>query len=152
MSRDNHMQDNRVASELAALPSLNVEQLRERWRLRFGGEPPALRSGDLLRRLYAERVQTETLGGDAELERQLQGLVRTLRRGGALTPAHGKVREGAVFVREYDGVAHRVEATADGFHWQGRAWKSLSQIAREITGVRWNGPRFFGLRAEPATP
>ena len=57
-----------------------------------------------------------------------------------------------MFVREYEGVAHRVEATADGFRWQGRAWKSLSQIAREITGVRWNGPRFFGLRAESATP
>lgn len=137
-----------VASELAALPGLNVDQLRDRWRLRLGGEPPGIRSGDLLRRLYAERVQTEALGGDAELERQIQALVRTYRRGGALTPAHGKVREGAVFVREYEGVAHRVEATADGFTWQDRTWKSLSQIAREITGVRWNGPRFFGLRAE----
>ncbi len=137
-----------VASELAALPSLNVDQLRARWRSRLGGEPPVIRSGDLLRRLYAERVQTEALGGDAELERQILALVRMYRRGGALTPAHGKVREGAVFVREYEGVTHRVEATAEGFTWQDRTWKSLSQIAREITGVRWNGPRFFGLRAE----
>lgn len=144
--------DARVASELAALASLNVDQLRQSWRSRFGGEPPAIRSGDLLRRLFAERVQTEAFGGDADLERQIQALVRSYRRGGALTPAHGKVRPGTVLVREHEGVAHRVEATAGGFLWQGRAHKSLSEIARQITGVRWNGPRFFGLRAESVTP
>lgn len=144
-----HASENeRVATDVAALDGRNIDQLRAIWRSRFG-EPPPLRSGDLLKRCLAERIQTEAFGFDAMLEKELEALVRLYRRKKTVPQPKAQVRRGATLIREYAGQTHRVEALEQGFSWRGQTWKSLSEIAREITGVRWNGPRFFGLRSEP---
>lgn len=138
-----------LADDLAQLETLDLDGLRAEWRRRFG-PPPPLRSTDVMRRCLAEKMQMAEVGEDPELERELARLARDYRRGRNVTSSKPSVAAGVVIVREYAGQTHRVEACADGFVWQGRTWKSLSQIAREITGVRWNGPRFFGLREERA--
>ena len=136
-----------VSAEVEALEGLGVDALRDGWRARFG-EPPPIRSADLLRRLLAERLQMVAMARDTRLERELDQLVRAYRRGAPVAAPKARFSPGVILVREHAGQRHRVEVVEDGFLWGGRRWTSLSQIAREITGVRWNGPRFFGLREE----
>lgn len=138
-----------VATELAALDELNIDGLRDVWRGRFGAPPP-VRAADVMRRCLAERIQLEAFGSDAMLDKELDRFVAAYERGRGVSLPKGKLRAGTVLVREHGGRTYRVEVLADGFAWDGQTWKSLSEIAREITGVRWNGPRFFGLRAEEA--
>jgi hypothetical protein len=120
---------------LTELESADLDGLREEWRRRYGA-PPRLRSKTLLRHLLGWRIQAERFGGLDEETRRL--------------PREPLVTPGAVITREWHGVTHQIQATGDGFLYDGRRWKSLSEIARAITGTRWNGPRFFGLReAQP---
>jgi hypothetical protein len=126
-----------IAAQLEKIEAEDLPQLRERWRARWG-DPPRLRSVALLRRLIAWRIQVEACGG-------LDAGTRKLLRGGASGP-ESLLAPGTVLTREWQGVRHRVEVTDDGLIHDGRRWSSLSEIARAITGTRWNGPRFFGLR------
>lgn len=126
-----------------ALEGLGLEELRERWRARFGA-PPALRSPELVGLMLAWKTQAERHGGlDAEARRALR---RPVPSRASPSPSGG-----SRLVREWQGVRHEVLVTNDGaFLYQGQRYASLSKVARRITGVRWNGPRFFGLRsAEP---
>jgi hypothetical protein len=126
-----------IAEEVRALTRLDLEALRHVWRRRFG-PPPTLRSPDLLRRLLAWKIQAAALGGlDPETR-------RLLRRSGA--PRGPGLSSGTRVAREWKGVLHEVEVTEHGYLHDGAQYDSLSEIARHITGVRWNGPRFFGLR------
>ena len=136
----------RGAEGLAALAAMNIDALRLAWSERFGEEPPKYRAADLLRRALANRLQEETLGRDPDLERRIAALVRAHLRGDKAEGPKPSFRRGVILKREYGGVVHEVEVIQDGFRWNGQTFKSLSQIARQITGVRWNGPRFFGLR------
>lgn len=129
--------------EVLQLATLNIDALREIWRGRYGA-PPAIRSGDLMRRLLAEKLQSSDT--DACLERRLTQLARSHSQGRPLTPSRPRFKPGTLLSKSHAGQIHLVEVLTDGFRWNDRTWKSLSQIAREITGVRWNGPRFFGLR------
>ena len=142
----------RVTGEVRALQTMKIDALREEWRRRFNEPPPALRAADLLRRCLADRIHTEAFGGDAELERWLARLVRGHARGEKPRAAQPIFQPGTLLVREYAGRSHRVEVLAGGFRWNDKRWNSLSEIAREITGVRWNGPRCFGLREGAAAP
>jgi Protein of unknown function (DUF2924) len=135
------------SADLGALESLNIDALRAAWRERFNAEPPAFRAADLMRRALASKLQEAALGRDLELDKQIASLVRNHERGRAPSGPKPSYREGALVVREYDGVTHHVEVLANGYRWNGKTWRSLSEIAREITRVRWNGPRFFGLRS-----
>lgn len=129
--------EQQITEEVRALARLDLNQLRLEWRQRFG-EPPSLRSADLLRRNLAWRIQAGAFGGlDAETEAALDA--KRSQRGPPLTP-------GMRLAREWRGVVHEVELIEDGIIYRGRQFESLSRVAREITGVRWNGPRFFGLR------
>ena len=139
-----------VAAEVRALADLNIDGLRDEWRRRFRASPPILRAPDLMRRMLADRIQAEALGRDEDLERRLASLVRGYDQGRRPTAAKSIFRPGTVLEREHQGRTHRVEVLESGFRWQDRTWRSLSEIAREITGVRWNGPRFFGLRDAPS--
>jgi hypothetical protein len=126
---------------LQRIESADLDGLREEWRRRYG-VPPRLRSKTLLRHLLAWRIQAETFGGLDEETRRLLRDERPRRE--------PLVARGSVITREWRGVTHQIEAADDGFLYDGRRWKSLSEIARVITGTRWNGPRFFGLReAQP---
>lgn len=135
----------RMAAEITALQGLSLDQLRKEWRGRFGAPPP-VRSADIVRRMLAERIQLEACGVDPGLQKELDRLVRAHERGQPLTERRASVRNGSVLVREWEGATHRVEVSDSHFRWNGRTYRSLSVIAREITGTRWNGPKFFGLR------
>ena len=122
---------------LSTIEKADLEGLRDEWRRRYGA-PPRLRSKTLLRNILAWRIQAEVFGGFDEETRKL---LRDER-----PPREPLVATGTMITREWRGVSHHIEATSDGFLYDGLSWKSLSEIARAITGTRWNGPRFFGLR------
>ena len=133
-----------ITEEVRALARLDLEGLRAEWRTRYGS-PPTLRSPALLRRMLAWRIQVAAFGGlDADTRRRLRQ--RSLVKPAAPTPTPGtNIR------REWKGIIHNVRVVTDGFVYDGREFNSLSEIARAITGVRWNGPRFFGLRGPVTT-
>ena len=125
------------AQLLQRLQAADLRELRSEWEQRYGAAPP-LRSPDLLRRLLVWRIQVAEQGG-------LDRVTRRLLTGGAAGP-ETLLSEGTVITREWKGVRHDVEVADGGFIYRGERWKSLSEVARTITGTRWNGPRFFGLR------
>src|SRR5579875_210058 len=128
-----------LATEVRALAELNLEALRAAWSERIGSPPPPLRSPDHLRRLLAWRLQSEALGGlDPDTRRALA--VSGKAQAAPALPVGSQV------MREWRGEEHAVEVRAEGLLYRGSLFRSLSEIARTITGVRWNGPRFFGLR------
>ncbi len=131
--------DKALFDAVTALRTLDLTGLRSAWPERFG-TPPRLRSPDLLRRQLAWRLQVEAQGG-------LDVVTRTELAKPASSPSRSvQPVVGARLVREWQGQRHEVEITRDGVLYRGSAFASLSQVARAITGVRWNGPRFFGLR------
>ncbi|MFN3667901.1 MAG: DUF2924 domain-containing protein [Brevundimonas sp.] len=119
---------------------LSLEQLRAIWRERFGA-PPVIRSSEILGLMLAWRMQAAREGGlDGELR-------RTIRRP-ASAPVATSLTPGTRLTREWQGVRHDVVVEPDGrLRHRNELHRSLSQVARKITGSRWNGPRFFGLRA-----
>lgn len=140
-----------LTSQLADLPNHSLAELRGLWEERFGAPPP-LRSRDLLCRALAERLQEIALGNDPILEQLLRAELARLRPGKKPKPPRARYRPGSVLEKEWQGTRHHVEVRANGYRWRGKTYRSLSAIARAITGVRWNGPRFFGLRNGGAPP
>jgi hypothetical protein len=136
-----------LASLLASIENSNIEAVRQFWRQRWG-EPPKVRAGDILRRAAAERLQEEAYGIDREHDEQLASLVRRHRPGQKPKVGAPPYQAGTRLTREWQGVLHEVTVISGGYVWQGQRFASLSKVAREITGVRWNGPRFFGLRQD----
>jgi hypothetical protein len=135
-----------LVEEVGVLRVLNIDALRAQWRERFGTEPPKLRGPDMMRRALADRIQSEALGRDDAVDKRLAALVRAHLRGERVGQPQPMFRPGTLLTREHQGIMHHVEVLDAGFRWQGRHYKSLSEIARAITRVRWNGPKFFGLR------
>ncbi len=133
----------RIAADLAALAMMSLAQLKERWVEVEGTGTPAL-PPMLLRRLLAQRLQERKFGGlSATVVRELQRAGR-----GETAPSQRQaipLTAGARLVREWNGQTIAVEVRSDGFWWKERTWRSLSEIAREVTGAHWSGPRFFGL-------
>ena len=136
-----------VEGEIERLQGQNVHELRDYWRRRFRKEPPPIQSSDVLYRLIAWRLQVEAFGDlDAETKRTLARLMRTMETKGTIPAStFNRLRAGTVLVREWRGVTHRVLVLDDGFEYQDKRYRSLTEIARAITGTRWSGPRFFGL-------
>jgi hypothetical protein len=126
--------------DCATLGDLGLEPLRVIWRERFGA-PPAIRSPEILGLMLAWRIQAACEGGlDGELR-------RTIRRP-ASAPVATALTPGTRLTREWQGVRHEVVVEPDGrLRYRNELHRSLSQVARKIAGSRWNGPRFFGLRA-----
>jgi Protein of unknown function (DUF2924) len=136
-----------VDAEVGRIASMSIEALRALWEKRRGGQPPATLSKDLIARALSHWLQEEHLGG---LSPQLRRLLAAVAKNGAEPVRHLKI--GSVIVREHQGLLHEVMVTPDGFCWQGKTYSSLSSIALKITGVSWNGPRFFGLRDTEKAP
>ncbi|MBB3064491.1 DUF2924 domain-containing protein [Limibacillus halophilus] len=115
--------------------------LRALWQELFGEPPPKSLSRAGLQRVLAFEVQVRAEGGLPK------GFTAKLERAVAVdAPARSPaLQAGGRLLREWNGVTQVVEVTAQGFSWRGRSWRSLSAIAREITGAHWSGPRFFGL-------
>ncbi len=138
-----------VLARVAALKATPTPELKEQWRKLFDTEPPPYNRRFLESRL-AYRIQELAYGGlkpqtVARLEalgEQLDGGNITLRR----IRGDDKPIAGTRLIREWQGIEHSVTVLNDGYEWQGRPYQSLSAIARAITGTRWNGWVFFGLK------
>lgn len=135
-------------AQLKLLSTSSAAELRQEWTRLFRAPPPARLLRDLLMLGVGWKLQTEAHGGlSGPLKRRLGDLARALEADGNLASARiVALRPGAKLVRAWGGRTHEVLVTEHGFVWNGRAWRSLSHIAREITGARWSGPRFFGLK------
>jgi Protein of unknown function (DUF2924) len=142
--------DPAVEDELDRLAAMPIAQLRTRYREVFRGDPPKAFGPDLLRRSIAHRIQEKAYGG---LSRSAQRLLDQMMKAYAAKP-NGKIvlprriKPGSVLVREWKGKSHRVMVLVEGFAYDGKTFGNLSEIAVLITGTRWNGPRFFGLRSK----
>ena len=129
---------------LAALPAMSSAELKEAW-VRFTGTPLPRVSPSLLRLALAWEYQAQALGG---LPRATQQALDQLARGKTRTAT---TLPGTRLVREWNGKAHVVTVGEDRvIRWDGRDWRSLSEVARAITGTRWSGPAFFGLKRKLA--
>ena len=141
--------DPAVEAELDRLAVMPIAQLRVRYREVFRTDPPKAFGPDLLRRSIAHRIQEKAYGG---LSRSTQRLLDQMMKTYAAKP-NGKIvlprriKPGSELVRTWKGKTYRVIVMADGFAYDGETFASLSEIASAITGTRWNGPRFFGLRS-----
>ena len=144
-----------VLAQLAALPSKPTAELKALWRELHGTEAPPYNRRFLESRL-AYRVQELAFGGLSEttIERldALAADERLAGRGKSKKRITNRPVAGTRLVREWQGVDHTVTVQADGFEYMGQRYASLSPIARRITGTRWNGPLFFGLRNHRKAP
>ncbi len=126
---------------------MKTRELKEVWRRIYRAEPPAGISRDLLFRASAYQIQGGELGGlGGAAKRRLRALAQKMGSGDSASFDLGhSMKPGAKLIREWHGRIYSVIALEDGFDFEGRRYPSLSKIAREITGARWSGPRFFGL-------
>jgi Protein of unknown function (DUF2924) len=140
--------------ELAVLAGLETKILRFRWAELFGAEPINRISRELLIRGIAYRLQERAEGGPAKKTlRQLDRLAKEFGSSGTVKmDGVSDLRPGTRLVREWQGRVHEVIVLDDGFLWKGHRYRSLSEIARLITGTRWSGPRFFGTLATKDKP
>jgi len=141
----------RIEAELELLPKLSAKQLDERWRELFGTVRPPRLYGPLLIGVLAYRLQEKAFGGlkpaTRRLLRQVAGLPAERRSLDRLIQP--RLKAGAVLLREWHGTTQRVTVLESGYEYHGQRFNSLSEIARRITGSRWSGPLFFGLRSRP---
>jgi Protein of unknown function (DUF2924) len=140
--------------EIARLRDLDVGELRGHWHNVFGRRPHSHLPRHLLFRVLAYRLQADVLGDlDGESQRLLDRSVSPEdagQRAVELARRTAHLRPGTVLRREWNGEMHRVAVLADGFAWKGKTYPSLSKVAFAITGTRWSGPKFFGLRDQPS--
>ena len=136
-----------LAAELAALSGLSREALKERWKELYGAPPPSHLGRPILLHAIAYRIQEQALGGlDPVTRRLLDRAAKDLTRGREPSVPATPTPAGTRLLREWQGVVHEVIVLEEGVQYRGKSWSSLSAVAREITGTRWSGPRFFGLQ------
>ena len=136
-----------IEHEIADLAEMRTRELKAKWRRLHRAEPPTCLSRDLMIRAIAYRIQERAHGAlNKGAKRRLRTLAQELETGGntAFNPGIS-LKLGAKLVREWRGQAHTVTVLEDGFDYEGQRGRSLSQIAKRITGAHWSGPRFFGL-------
>ena len=133
---------------LSRLPELDLGELRQRWRSLYRADPSPHLSRELLVRAVAYRMQEVALGGlRPERQRQLRHLAQQLNQTAEIRRrARLELKSGTRLVREWRGRTYEVLVLDDGFSWQGTSYRSLSALARKITGTAWSGPLFFGLK------
>lgn len=140
-----------LADEIAALPRLNRAQLRTKWRDVLKKEPPAHLRKQLLVPLLAYKMQEQAYGGlRPELKRRLRELADSFgsepNRASAKLAASRRIKPGTRLIRQWKGETHHVTVCDQGFEYNEQKYSSLSEIARLITGTRWSGPLFFGIK------
>ena len=137
-----------IDQELERLPYALIKDLRIRWKDLFASDPPKAFSPDLLRRAIAQRIQERAYGGlNPSAQRELSQIIKLhSNKTGDQRELRRRIKPGAIVVREWKGTTHRVTVLSKGFYYNEQTYQSLSEVARAITGTRWNGPKFFGLR------
>jgi hypothetical protein len=128
-------------TKVTEIEAMDRPQLVALWQDLFGSPPPKSMSRPFLRRVLAFEVQARAMGGLPK------GFTTKLERaaGDDAPKRSDGLKPGGRLLREWNGVTHVVDVTEQGFRWRDQTWRSLSAIAREITGAHWSGPRFFGL-------
>jgi Protein of unknown function (DUF2924) len=147
-----------LEDEIARVRDLDLSGLRARWQSVFRRKAPDHLPRHLLFRMIAYRLQAERLGDlDHDTQRFLNRVALGTQKGDEL-PSSGHRRSrygfqpGTILVREWDGKPQRVLVLDDGFAWNGTSYRSLTEVAFAMTGTRWSGPRFFGLRHRGEEP
>ena len=137
-----------LAAEIAGLSKAGITNLRERWKNLYGKQPPGGLGRSFLIRAIAYRLQEQACGGLKPSTRRLLARVAEEAAAGSSlkSPPVRTAHMGTILVREWQGNPHRVTVLHEGVSFNGKRYRSLSEVAREITGSRWSGPRFFGLR------
>ena len=142
-----------VDDEIAHLRGLDLRGLRARWQSVFGRQAPSHLTRHLLFAVIAYRLQADRFGDLDRATRQVLDQTVARETGPAMSARlasfdqkRNELTPGTVLVREWDRQSQRVIVLADGFAWNGQTYDSLSKVAFAITGTKWNGPRFFGLR------
>jgi hypothetical protein len=144
-----------LASSLAQLRELSPKELREQWQSSFGAAPPPKLRAALIIQALAYRLQERVLGGLKPATLRLLARIAeeaAARRELSMPQAKARLRPGTVLIREWRGIKHQVTVLKDGFLYRTQRFRSLSEIARTITGSRWSGPRFFGLKSPRQEP
>jgi hypothetical protein len=145
--------ERRVLEEINELEAADVLALKAKWKALLKREPPRFAKRGFLTQVLAWEIQTRAFGGlKPSLHRQLLALGAPARDtvGKTIEPT-AKLRPGIKLVRSWRGVTHEVMVTDKGYLWRGQSFDSLSSIACEITGTRWSGPLFFGLKKRAAS-
>ncbi len=136
-----------LAQESARLPDLDISALRQKWAALFGSEPSPNLGRALLIRAIAYRLQEKAFAGlKPSAQRVLDRIADNRSKDSPLDIQKPRASAGTVLIREWRGVRHRVTVLDNDVVYQGRRYKSLSEVARTITGSRWSGPLFFGLK------
>ena len=143
-----------VKDEVAHLRGLDLKGLRARWHSVFQRPPPAHLGRHLLFSIIAYQIQADRFGNLDHKTEQLLDRTKATEAGPAMSARltgfdqkrRTELTPGTVLVRDWNQQSQRVMVMADGFAWNGQTYDSLSKVAFAITGTRWNGPRFFGLR------
>jgi len=145
----NHPAPLTAAAQVARLPELPWPELKALWQRHYGGDPPITNRRFVERRLAYKIQEIEFRAQNPELLERNRRRIEALIETGAQPRARSVAPvPGTVLLREYDGIQHQVRVIGDAhYEYQGRRYRSLSEIAREITGTRWSGPLFFGLRS-----
>ena len=133
--------------DVASLPALDTTALRQRWKALFGTDPSPHFGSSVLVRAISYRIQETALGGLRPATQRLLDRIAEARSETVLDRIpKRRVNTGTVLIRQWGGVTHRVIVLEDGVTYRNRRYKSLSEVARAITGARWSGPLFFGLK------
>jgi hypothetical protein len=144
--------DLNIVREISRIQSMRIAELRALWGVQMKSEPPKAFGPDLLRRSLAQRLQERAYGGlDPTTARLLNQLIAQSAKNAGKIVLPRRTKPGTLMVREWKGKRHSVTVAKEGFIFEGKPCESLSEIARLITGTRWNGPRFFGLRSKEQT-
>jgi hypothetical protein len=135
-------------ADLQLIARARIRELRALWSERLGETPPALRSPEIARRLLGHRLQERALGGLLGPAKRKLGEIEARLTGAKRPPPAPLIRltPGIMLSRDWKGVRHQVRVVQGGYSYADQPYRSLSEIARAITGTRWNGPLFFGLR------
>jgi hypothetical protein len=138
--------ENRVAEGLSAIPDLTRNELVARWEAEYGRAPTKGLSRRLLEYGVAHQVQAKAFGElKPAIRRKLERMLADVEAGRDIGRQGAAAKAGTRLLREWQGVIHEVVIEAEGVRYKGERYPSLSAVAREITGTRWSGPRFFGL-------
>ena len=146
------MPDPVVEKHLATLPTLSKAALCDLWKLFFDSTPPSQLRRDLMIPILSYRIQEQAFGSlSARSQERLRQLSRAFEEGSDPTAAGApRIRPGTRLVRQWGDRVHLVNVQTNGYEYQGTRYQSLSAIARLITGTRWSGPLFFGIKRESA--
>jgi hypothetical protein len=139
-----------LAKKLAAFPTMTIRDLRGEWRRLYRADPPQKVGRHLLELGVAWRLQERAFGGlGPGTKRLLVALAKSVEAKHTLPRTRSiRLKPGTKLIREWRGKTHSVLVLEDGFQWRGQRWRSLSAVAREISGTSWSGPRFFGLQRQ----